>query len=54
MHNDKTETKCEVLSMQEYLDRRKARQSIDRNGLECYDVLAKRFLNTKEITIWHY
>lgn len=54
MQGDKTETKCEVLSMQEYLDRRKARQSIDRNGRECYDVWAKSYMNTKEITIWHY
>ena len=54
MQNGKEENKCEVLSMQEYLDRRKAVQGIDRTDSECYDVWAKRFFNTKEIRIWHY
>ena len=35
---DKMEKKQnEVMSIQEYLARRKAKQSIDPNGAECYD-----------------
>ena len=35
---DKIEKKeKEVMSIQEYLARRKAKQSIDPNGAECYD-----------------
>ena len=44
----------EVLTIQEYLDRRKEKQTIDQNEAECYDTWMKRFLFTKEIEKWHY
>ncbi len=44
----------EILTIQEYLDKRKARQGIDQNGSECYHTKIRRILNTKEIEIWHY
>jgi len=37
MEDKKEKKQNEVLSIQEYLARRKARQSIDPNGAECYD-----------------
>ena len=37
MEEERTEKRNEVLTLQEYLDRRKAKQSIDQNGAECYD-----------------
>ena len=47
--------KKEVLSMEEYLDRRKARLGLDRNESKCYDMEIKCIYNTKEqIKRWHY
>lgn len=37
MEEERKEHPYEVLTIQEYLDRRKARQTIDQNGAECYD-----------------
>ena len=37
MEDKKEKKTSEVLSIQEYLARRKAKQSIDPNGAECYD-----------------
>ena len=37
MNDMKQEQQKEVLSIQEYLERRKAKQTIDQNGAECYD-----------------
>lgn len=54
MKEERKEHHCEVLTMQQYLDRRKGKQSIDQNGAECYDTWMKRILYTKEIELWHY
>ena len=48
------QTPYEVLTIQEYLDRRKGKQSIDQSEAECYDTWMKQFLYTKEIEKWHY
>ena len=37
MQEKEKKNKREVLTIQEYLDRRKEKQSIDQNGAECYD-----------------
>lgn len=37
MEDKKEKKQYEILSIQEYLARRKAKQSIDPNGAECYD-----------------
>ena len=37
MNMDKDEKLKNVLTILEYLDRRKGKQSIDQNGAECYD-----------------
>ena len=37
MKEENQKSKYEVLTIQEYLDRRKEKQTIDRNGTECYD-----------------
>lgn len=37
MNMDKDEKQEKVLTILEYLDRRKEKQSIDQNGAECYD-----------------
>ena len=37
MEEEKKERRNEVLTLQEYLARRKEKQSIDQNGAECYD-----------------
>lgn len=37
MEDKKEKKQNEILSLQEYLARRKEKQSIDPNGAECYD-----------------
>ena len=37
MEDKKEKKQNEVLSIQEYLARRKAKQTIDQNGAECYE-----------------
>lgn len=37
MHTEIAEKHYEVLTVKEYLERRKAKQTIDQNESECYD-----------------
>lgn len=54
MKEKRQEKRNEVLTISEYLAKRKGKQSIDQNWTECYDTWMKRILFTKEIERWHY